>query len=178
MYQAAPIISLSGYRALRALARGGTGVSQEADSVRKAANSVAESTERSMALFGRKATALSQLATMATEHAHDNWDGAGAIGVDPIAVHLAEQFVRSLPEDVPLPEFAPEPDGSVSLDWIQSRNRLLSLSIGSGDRLAFAWLDGTDKGHAVARFDGQSVPERLLTEIDSIVGRDASLWAA
>jgi len=37
--------------------------------------------------------------------------------------------------------------------------------MGPNDRLAYAWLDGTDKGHAVARFDGERVPDRILEGI-------------
>ena len=66
-------------------------------------------------------------------------------------------------------EFAPEPDGSISLDWIRSRSNFFSVSVGASDRLAYAWLDGTDRGHAVARFDGDSVPSRILEGIKALV---------
>jgi hypothetical protein len=91
--------------------------------------------------------------------------------IDPIAVLWAERLVRALPDGMPLPEFAPEPDGSISLDWILSCNRLFSLSVGRVGRLAFAWLDGTDKGHGVAPFDGQNVPPRVLDSIKRLVGQ-------
>ena len=78
-------------------------------------------------------------------------------------------MIRALPPGVPLPEVAPEPDGAISLDWIRSRNNLFSLTVGSGDRLAFAWLDGSDTGHGVVRFDGQVVPKRILQGIDEIM---------
>ncbi len=116
---------------------------------------------------------------LARECAQPDWDGYGAIAVDPIALQNAEAFVRMLPESIPMPEFAAEPDGAISLDWIQSRHRLFSLSIGSNKRLAYTWLDGTDKGHGVARFDGTSIPERVLAEILSIMGKsDACLRTA
>lgn len=77
--------------------------------------------------------------------------------------------MRVLPGYVPLPEFAPEPDGSVSLDWTESRHRRFTLSIGGSNRVAYAWLDGADKGHGVVRFDGTSIPPRVLEGIGSIV---------
>jgi hypothetical protein len=95
---------------------------------------------------------------------------AGAAAIDPLTVLMGRRFLRLLPESVPLPEFAPEPDGFISLDWIRSPNRLFSLSIGRSNRLAYAWLDGADRGHGVARFDGQNVPARVLEGIKGILG--------
>lgn len=133
--------------------------------MREAASAVVERGETSRALFGKKALALSQLATLANECALDDWDGAGARAVSHLSVFMATTFVRALPEGIPLPEFAPEPDGSVSLDWIQSKNRLFMLSVGTSNRVAYAWLDGSDKGHAVARFDGETIPHLILEGI-------------
>lgn len=178
MHRIIPVVGLSGSLTLHTLLAGGSAISAEARAVREAATEVAASSERSMALFGEKAKALSQLAALATECAKDGWDGADAIRIDPIAVRSADQFVRALPDDVPLPEFTPDPDGSISLDWIEARNRVFSVSIGASDRLAYAWLDGSDKGHGVARFDGQTVPPLVLDGIESIAGRHAGLRAA
>jgi hypothetical protein len=179
MHRIVPVVGLSGHLTLHALAGGGSAISPEANAVRKAATEVAKSTERSLALFGEKAAALSQLAALATDCAEQGWDGDAAAAIDSIAVRSAERFVRALPDSMPLPEFAPEPDGSISLDWIRSRNRLFSMSIGRSTRLAYAWLDGADRGHGVARFDGQNVPPRVLEEIKGIVGQGhAGLRAA
>jgi hypothetical protein len=140
---------------------------------------VVKSVERSLVLFGEKAAALSRLAALVEECADPGWDGAEAVPLNPIAVSTVRRFIRSLPDGIPLPEFAPEPDGSISLDWIASRTRLYSLSISHSNRLAYAWLDGADKGHGVARFDGQNVPPRVLDDIRHIIGHsNAGLRAA
>jgi hypothetical protein len=165
MHRIAPVAGLSGHHALRVLAGGGSAISAEAQAVQKAAIEIMQSAERSQALFGEKAAALAQLAAVATECAEQGWDGADAAAVDSSAVLMAARFLRALPDGIPLPELAVEPDGSISLDWICSRNRLLSLSVGGSDRLAYAWLDGADRGHAVAHFDGQNVPPRVLESI-------------
>ena len=110
-----------------------------------------------------------QVWALANECGEPGWDGNDALPLDHLAVFKAVAFIRALPEEVPLPEFGPEPDGSISLDWISTRNRLFSLSVGTGDSLPYAWLDGTDKGHAVARFDGKSIPPRVLEGIKSIL---------
>ncbi len=104
--------------------------------------------------------------------------GKKAAAIGPRTVFNAEALVRALPGRIPLPEFAPEPDGSVSLDWIQSRSRMFSLSVGIGTRLAYVWLDGADKGHVVARFDGLNVPPRVLEGIHTIMNHGRTLKGA
>jgi len=170
MHRIVPVIGLSGHFVLQSLAGGGSAISPEARAVHEAATEVVKSTERSMALFGEKNAALSRLMELAQECAESGWDGAEGVAIDQIVVSTAEHFIRGLPDDIPLPEFAPEPDGSISLDWIASRMRLFSLSIGHSNRLAYAWLDGADKGHGVARFDGRNVPPRILDDVKHIVG--------
>jgi hypothetical protein len=160
---------LAGYSALYAAAQGGPAVSPEAEEVRSRALEVVETAERSHALFGGKAEAISQIWELAADCALPGWNGEDAEPIDQFAAMNAADFIRALPDTVPLPEFAPEPDGSISLDWIQSRRRLFSLSVGRTNRLAVAWLDGADKGHAVARFDGTKIPSRVLQGIESIV---------
>lgn len=162
-----------------AFARAGSGVSAEGKIARQEVGKLVRLAERSDALFGSKANAISQIWALVNECSVANWDGEGARPVDPQAAASAEELIRALPNGIPLPEFAAEPDGSISLDWIQSRNRLFSLSIGRGNRLPYAWLDGADKGHAVARFDGVQIPPRILEGISRIVNRsDVALRAA
>lgn len=152
------------------LARPGSAVSIEAETVWSTASAVEESQDRSFALFGQKAAAISQVWALANECAETGWDGEEAKPISEVSAGLAADFIRALPDNVPLPEFAPEPDGAISLDWIQSRSHLFSLSVGADTRLAFAWLDGADRGHGVARFDGETVPLRILEGIRGIMG--------
>ena len=161
--------SSTGYPALQAVAGGSSAVSPEADEVRKAAREVINAAERSQALFAEKAAVISQLWALATECEEEGWDGSGAAAIDLDAVVMAERFLRVLPNRIPIPELAVEPDGSISLDWIRSRNHLFSVSVGRGSRLAFAWLDGADTGHGVAGFDGQNVPPRIREGIEAVV---------
>lgn len=168
-----------GYTALTVYARGGSAVSTEARAAQKVATELVESVERSVVLFGKKGETISQLRAMANECSEPGWDGDEAAAAHPDAVYLAEQFVRALPAGIPLPEFAPEPDGSVSLDWIKAKNRMFTVSVGTSQRLAFAWLDGTDKGHGVAGFDGGRIPTKIIEGIKGIMDHDnATLRAA
>jgi hypothetical protein len=157
------------YPALQSLA-GSSAVSPEADEVRRAAKRVVIAAERSQALFVGKAALLSELAALEIECADEDWDGNGAAAIDFVAVLQAECLVRALPDRCPLPEVAVEPDGSISLDWIQSRDRLFSVSVSQSSRLAFAWVDGADSGYGVERFDGRNVPQRILQGIEAAVG--------
>ncbi|MBA2526958.1 MAG: hypothetical protein H0V18_14425 [Pyrinomonadaceae bacterium] len=160
---------LAGYATLHPLARSGSAVSDAAGTVHAAASAVVESVERSFALFGPKAAAISQIWSLVDECAEVGWDGQEAEPISEVAAALAADFIRALPKHVPLPELAPEPDGSISLDWIRSRHRLFSLSVGASSRLAYAWLDGTDRGHAVARFDGETVPPGIIEGIKRVM---------
>lgn len=162
-------IYLVGYAALHPYAYRSSAISPEARAISEAASAVVESAERSQVLFGEKSVAISQIATLANECAEAGWDGDDAAPIDVAAVHTAVEFIRAMPDDLLLPEFASEPDGSISLDWIQSRKRLFSLSVGSTDRLAYAWLDGSDRGHGVARFDGKRIPSRVIEGIIGIM---------
>jgi len=169
----------SGLATLYARARRGSAVSLEADAVQQAATTAVSALERSQALFGSKSEAISKLWLLANECATEGWDGSSASAIDPQAIYSAVEFIRVLPTRFPLPEFAAEPDGSVSLDWIRSRNRMLSVSVGAGDRLAFAWLDGTDRGHGVARFAEGAIPTRIIDAIAAITDPvDAAVRAA
>jgi hypothetical protein len=174
MYQIVPRVD-SGYIALQTLAGGDSAISQEAKAILKAATKVAQAAEQSLALFGEKASALSLLAQMVADCASPGWDGQDAAGIDQKAASSAERFVRAMPDEIPLPEFSPEPDGSISLDWIQSSNRQFSVSVGRSNRLAYAWLDGADRGHGVVRFDGRNIPQRVLGNITAIVGQKHAL---
>lgn len=158
-----------GYAALNLYAEPASAISTEANNVRQNAAAVIRSVEKSQALFGDKALAISQMELLAQECSDPNWDGYDAIGIDALAIKNTESFLRALPDSIPMPEFAPEPDGTISLDWILSKHRMFSLSIGQSRRFAYAWLEGTERGHAVARFDGYNIPERILHDIHSIL---------
>ena len=158
-----------GYAAMQPMTRAGTTLSPEAGHVRNAAREVIRHMERSQWLFGEKKLAISEIRKLADQCALENWDGNEAAAIDELAVSGAIEFIRALPNALPLPESAAEPDGSISLDWIQSRHRLFSLSIGRSDRIAYAWLDGADRGSGVAHFDGCNIPQRIFDLIQSIV---------
>jgi hypothetical protein len=133
---------------------------------------IQDARERSFALFGHKAAAISSLYELYIDHGQSNWDGEGAVPTSPAALETAIWFIRVLPDHLPMPEIAAEPDGAISLDWACSRHRVFTLSIGTTDRLAYAWLDGSDRGHGVARFDGERVPQKIIEGIEGATRED------
>jgi hypothetical protein len=145
-----------------------TAVSSQAVQIQRSRYEIASSAEQSIALFGERDGVLSMICEIEKECGFADWDGYGALPVSELHALKAKNFVKHLPMHIPMPEVSPEPDGSLSLDWTTSRSRRFSVSIGSSDRLAYAWIDGSDRGHAVARFDSEAIPSRILEGIRSI----------
>jgi hypothetical protein len=143
-------------------------ISPEAKAIQEAKKQILLNVESSQGLFGDKLEALEELKFLAYECSEEGWDGNGASPINDAAFQAAKQFIRALPAGFPMPEFSCEPDGMISLDWLSGKNRILSLSVGNQNRIAFAWLDGVDKGHAVAGFNGLEISKRILDEITRI----------
>jgi hypothetical protein len=150
------------------LSRLGNAVSAPAEEVDKRLGELLDSARRSRALFGPKSDAISAIWDVAAEAGQPDWNGEGALAVDPIAAANAVTFIQTLPGSVAMPEVSPEPDGGISLDWIESQTRVFSVSIGPKRSLPFAWLDGTSHGYGVVSFDGEDMPNRVLNEISRI----------
>jgi hypothetical protein len=150
------------------LARLRNAVSSPAEELDKKLAAVLAAAQQSRALFGTRSDAISAIWSVASEAAEDDWNGEGAFGVDPVAASNAVGFIQTLPDSVAMPEISPDPDGALSLDWIESRTRAFSISVGRNRSLAFAWLDGTARGYGVVSFDGEDVPTRVLDEVSKI----------
>lgn len=130
--------------------------------------------ENSRALFGPKRDALDRLYELAAECAQADWDGYGAEAVSQSAVEHSAHFIRRLPEDLPLPEISVEPDGEIALDWSPTPTQTFSVSIGTAKRMACAWVNGTEHGHAVAYSNNGEIPSRILQEIQRITNNDST----
>lgn len=155
----------AGYSAAVSMSRPCSAVSPEAESVRQNTSAVIENAKRSEALFGRNSECISNLIALAEECIQTNWDGYGAQPVSAQSLNNAIALITSLPDNLPMPECSIEPDGEISLDWLPAPHRTLSISAGSSNRLPYAWSDGTDRGHAVAKLEDGRFPARILAEI-------------
>lgn len=143
-------------------------VSTEASDITKQSESLKRYHEQSLALFGDKARLLESLCELSQECLQDDWDGYGANAINLIAVKNAKNLIRALPDGFEMPELSVDPDGDVSFDWMPSHTKTFTLSVNSSCRLAYAWIDGTDRGHAVAKFENGVIPDRILAEIRRI----------
>lgn len=169
MFEPLSMTLCMGYAALAPYAHRGSAVSAEARVVSSQASSVLSGQQSSQALFGKKSLAISQLYSVVGEIVPD----ADQKPVAGRALRNAEQLLLAFPDDVPVPELSVDPDGAVAFDWIASRACMLSVSVNASERLAYAWLDGSDRGHGVLRFRNYIVPSQLLALIRTTVGQHA-----
>lgn len=161
---------MAGYALLQPLARGSSAMSAEALRLADDASAVLATAESSFALFGARAEVLSQLAKVAAGASTEDWDGYGAAPVLDEAIDAAGAFIRALPPHLSMPEPSVDPDGEISLEWIDSKDRMFSISFGVNSRVAYAGIDGTDRWRGIEHFDGQSIPRFLLMGIERITG--------
>ena len=152
-------------------------VYDEAVVIREKALGMSRHVESSWALFDSKEDALTRLYELAAECAEADWDGYDAEAVSQSAVEHSAYFIRRLPEDLPLPEISVEPDGEIALDWSPTPTQTFSVSIGTANRMACAWVNGTEHGHAVAYSNNGEIPSRILQEIQRITNDDSTFVA-
>ena len=153
-------------------------VSDEVFIIRKKDLGVSKHIESSQALLDLKEDTLNRLYELAEECAEADWDGYDAEAVSQSAVEHSAHFIRRLPEDLLLPEISVEPDGEIALDWSPTPTQTFSVSIGTADRMACAWVNGTEHGHAVAYSNNGEIPSRILQEIQRITNNDSTFRTA
>jgi|FLOH01.1.fsa_nt_gi hypothetical protein len=159
-----PIVA-TGFIAFGGYATARSGVSDEAVLLNDNFARICAHQESAESLFGVKSQLISDLREITAECAHQDWDGYGAQAVSDTVILRAEAFIRALPESIPAPEISAEPDGQISFDWLPSRTRTFTLSVNAGNRLAYAWIDGANRGNAAEAFERGTLPTRLLNEL-------------
>ena len=147
-----------------------TGISSEAGVLRRAARETQNSAEQSQALFGEKGSTIGKIQELVEECSSVGWDGYDGCPISPRTANFANDFIRVLSPSLAMPDISAEPDGEIALEWIASRSKVFSISLGETNRISYAWIDGGDHGHAVAIFDGQKVPRKIVEGIQGAVG--------
>ena len=150
-------------------------VSNEASQVSESLRKIDRAQQGAQTLSGRLAEATFRLYAAIDALVVD--EEQVAVSFD--AFQNALRVMRALPDVLPLPEIGIDPDGAISMDWMPTRLRMFSISASDSDRLAYAWLNGTDCGHGVARLVGGQLPRWLWLQLAETVGdAAASLRAA
>lgn len=109
-------------------------------------------------------TALDQLYAVFSDSCSHNWDGHGAVAIGYGTYQAAKRFIEMLPDDVPMPEAAPEPDGEISLEWFGAPERVFSVSVNAHHDLHYAGLFGRGRTHGTETFF-DTVPPFVLNGI-------------
>src|SRR5260370_6921917 len=105
----------------------GTAVSPEAETIRRSVSVAMESIHLSIALFGSRTEAVSEVLAVAAKHSQSDWNCEGPDPVSEIAIDRAIAFIHALPGSVPVPEVPPGPSCSISLPSSSPPRRTLSL---------------------------------------------------
>ena len=150
-------------------------VSDEATQVIESLRKIDRAQQGAQTLSGRFSEATSRLYAAIDALVIDDEQAAVPFG----AVQNALCVMRALPNVLPFPDIAIDPDGAISLDWMPTRLRMFSISVSDSDRLAYAWLNGADRGHGVVSLvDGQLPGSLWLQLAETVDDAATSLRAA
>jgi len=83
------------------------------------------------------------------------------ISISEIAVNVASALLGALPQHVPLPAVVVEEDGEIALDWNESSDRSLTVSVKENGYLGYSALVGLRPDYGRAPFAG-SIPDTVL----------------
>jgi hypothetical protein len=93
---------------------------------------------------------------------------AGDVDLTPETVELAKRFLLAWPKALPMPELALDSDGEVLLDWAGSNRRLVSVSLRSDGRVAYAsQLSPRRTAHGTDAFN-DTVPEAVVDAVRAL----------
>jgi hypothetical protein len=101
--------------------------------------------------LGWRSLLKSQVADVVNHYSTNNWDGEGAAAISVNAASSTTAVIDALPNNIFLPEVAPDINGSISLDWNIEKNKIMSLVI-SEDKIIYAAIVGQKKFHGEVPF--------------------------
>ena len=82
---------------------------------------------------------LTRLSMLHSECKVGNWDGYEAKPVDEGTINNALELAISLcDKGLSIPEFTPDPDGEIALEWYGDDNSVASVSVGSSSLITYA----------------------------------------
>lgn len=139
----------------------GTAVGEEARAVEHDLAESFESLLRTSTYVEPREQVFRELEAVAEECGVRNWDGYDAQPVSAGAIGCAWRLLDQLVDDFPCPEVSADPDGEVSLDWLDGAERGLSISVNAEGRLSYAGFFRRSKAHGV-EFLQDEIPEAIM----------------
>jgi len=117
----------------------------------------------------RRWQVVSELWRLFEECHTDGWDEYGAKGVAVEAFKVGLEFVEKLPLFVDNPEVGADPDGDVSFEWFKSDDTVLTLSINSERKIAYAGAFGQERPRGIENF-GSDIPSAIRVYLSKYFG--------
>ena len=118
--------------------------------------------------FAAKGT-FQQLDEVFEECSSEGWDGERAKPISEEVLECAKRFLSLFPLGIEAPEVGAEPDGSITLEWYRSPNKVVSISINPDCWVYWAALVGTRRRHG-ADYAMMDIPDDLLKIILQVSG--------
>ncbi len=111
---------------------------------------------------------IQELDALCQEAGYENWDGDGALPVQPGARERVIALVGLLPIETPLPQCSIDPDGDISLGWHLADNYVFSVSVSGRGRLSYAGLFGESDCYGTEWLAG-TVPPEIAAHLDRLL---------
>ncbi len=109
------------------------------------------------------------------EHFEYNWDGYNALPITIETGEAAKEFIRLIPNDIDIPEFSPDNDGEISIDWdycvgdnFNSEYFCLSVSINDGKKLSYVMKDPYNRSNGIYDFKDK-IPEPIIKDLKTFL---------
>lgn len=113
--------------------------------------------------LGWKRSLHDDIAELKTECAEEGWDGYGADPLSDEAEFRAHYLIDIAPDSIRPPTIVPSPEGEISLEWHNDRNRSLSVTPLGDHLLIYAAILGLEQTRFGREPYSDSWPSSLLT---------------
>jgi len=90
----------------------------------------------------RKRSLYKDIYRIYRECSEPDWDGYDAIPVSGSTFSKAQELVKLLPINLPLPEAMPEPTGEIAFEWYRDKKHVFVASVGDENVISYAGLFG------------------------------------
>jgi len=140
------------------------GISEAAKILKQANEHISESLQNS----GTFLAEMLPLQNAYEEASEEGWDGYDAEKINYATYVNAQKFLSLLPAGIEAPEFTPESDGEISIEWQKSSKRIFSVSVGQDGRLTYVGFYGKSRAKGVEYLDDE-IPQNILSNIKRIL---------